>query len=123
MPGAAGHVRFRQDRTVMYCDSAYFYSSQNSFDAFGHVRVVQDSTELTANKMFYDGNLKLMRVRENITMRSGHFVLTTQKLDYYRQRVLPITMKVPKSLTLSSILLRESVIIIPRRVKPFQARC
>jgi lipopolysaccharide export system protein LptA len=81
-----GHVRFRQDRTVMYCDSAYFYSSQNSFDAFGHVRVVQDSTELTANKMFYDGNLKLMRVRENITMRSGHFVLTTQKLDYYRQR-------------------------------------
>ena len=37
-----GNVRFRQDRAVMFCDSAYFYSGQNSFDAFGHVRVVQD---------------------------------------------------------------------------------
>lgn len=81
-----GNVRFRQDQTVMFCDSAYFYSGQNSFDAFGHVRVVQDSTTLTANKMFYDGNLKLMRVREDIHMTSGRMTLTTQKLDFFRDK-------------------------------------
>ncbi|MBR6043858.1 MAG: hypothetical protein K6G31_03495 [Paludibacteraceae bacterium] len=81
-----GNVRFRQDRAVMFCDSAYFYSGQNSFDAFGHVRVVQDSTTLTANKMFYDGNIKLMRIREDITMTSGRMTLTTQKLDFFREK-------------------------------------
>lgn len=81
-----GNVRFRQDRAVMFCDSAYFYSGRNSFDAFGHVRVEQDSTTLIANKMFYDGNTKLMRIRENITMTSGRMTLTTQKLDFFRDK-------------------------------------
>ncbi|MBO4333134.1 MAG: hypothetical protein J5875_08225 [Paludibacteraceae bacterium] len=81
-----GNVRFRQDRAVMFCDSAYFYTGQNSFDAFGHVRVVQDSTTLTANKMFYDGNIKLMRIREDITMTSGRMTLKTNKLDFFRDK-------------------------------------
>ena len=79
-----GNVRFRHDRTLMFCDSAYFYSSENSFDAFGHVRVVDDSVQMTSNKMFYDGNSKIMRVRENIVMRNGAMTLSTDKLDYYR---------------------------------------
>ncbi len=82
----SGNVRFRQDQTLMYCDSAYFYTGQNSFDAFGNVRVIQDSTTLTANKMYYDGNTKLMRIREDITMNSGKMTLTTQRLDYYRDK-------------------------------------
>lgn len=81
-----GNVRFRQENAVMYCDSAYFYTNQNSFDAFGNVRVIQDSTTLTANKMFYDGNTKLMRIREDITMNSGQMTLTTQKLDFFRAK-------------------------------------
>lgn len=85
-----GNVRFRHDRTLMYCDSAYFYSGQNSFDAFGHVRVIQDTVTMTSNKMFYDGNIKLMRIRENITMRSGSMTLYTEKLDYYRDKELAV---------------------------------
>lgn len=81
-----GNVRFRQEDALMFCDSAYFYSNENSFDAFGHVRVVQDSTTLTANKMFYDGNTKLMRIREDITMVNGAMTLTTQKLDFFRDK-------------------------------------
>lgn len=81
-----GNVRFRQDRATMYCDSAYFYSAQNSFDAYGHVRVVQDSMTLTSGKMFYDGNTKLMRVRDNITLITGKMKLTTQRLDFYRDK-------------------------------------
>ena len=39
-----GNVRFRHDDALMYCDSAYFYESSNSLDAFGHVRFVQGDT-------------------------------------------------------------------------------
>lgn len=38
-----GNVRFRHENAVMYCDSAYFYDTNNSFDAFGNCRVVQDT--------------------------------------------------------------------------------
>ena len=34
-----GNVQFRQDSAYMYCDSAYFYEGNNSFDAFGNVKM------------------------------------------------------------------------------------
>ena len=39
-----GNVRFRHDDVLMYCDSAYFYDGSNSFDAFGHVKMLQGDT-------------------------------------------------------------------------------
>ncbi len=80
-----GNVRFRQDRVTMFCDSAYFYDGKNSFDAFGHVRVVQpDSFTITCNKMFYDGNVQLLRARGNVVMDNNKFVLHTENFDYYK---------------------------------------
>ena len=80
-----GNVRFRHENALMYCDSAYFYDGQNSFDAFGHVRVVQgDSLSMTAHKMFYDGNTKVMRVRGNVVLDNKTMQLYTEQLDYYR---------------------------------------
>ena len=43
-PGAqilTGNVQFQHDGVLMYCDSACFYEATNSFDAFGHVKMVQ----------------------------------------------------------------------------------
>lgn len=81
-----GNVRFRHDKTLMFCDSAYYYSGRNSFDAFGHVRVLQDSVTMTSNKMFYDGNTKIMRIRDHITLTNGTMVMTTEQLDYFREK-------------------------------------
>ena len=39
-----GHVKFRHDDALMFCDSAYFYEKTNSLDAFGHVHFVQGDT-------------------------------------------------------------------------------
>ncbi len=39
-----GNVRFRHDDAYLYCDSAYFFEQRNSFNAYGHVRIVQGDT-------------------------------------------------------------------------------
>ena len=49
-----GNVKFLHDGVYMYCDSALFYESTNSFDAFGHVRMVQgDTLSLTGDVLYY----------------------------------------------------------------------
>jgi len=79
-----GNVRFRHENALMYCDSAYFYDGKNSFDAFGNVRVVQDEMTLHANKMFYDGDTRLLRARENVVLNDGNMTLHTEYLDFDR---------------------------------------
>ncbi len=82
-----GNVRFRHDDVLMYCDSAYFYDGSNSFDAFGHVRVIQDAeTSMISDSMFYDGNTTLMRARGMVELRSGTSSLKTKFLDFYRDK-------------------------------------
>ena len=59
-----GNVQFEHDGAYMYCDSALFYKESNSFDAFGHVRMVQgDTLTLTGDMLFYDGDPQVLRAR------------------------------------------------------------
>jgi lipopolysaccharide export system protein LptA len=81
-----GNVRFRHDNALMYCDSAYFYDGQNSFDAFGNVRVIQQSMTLNANKMFYNGNTKLLRARGNVILNTEELTIHTDNMDFDRTR-------------------------------------
>lgn len=80
-----GNVRFRHENALMYCDSAYFYDD-DSFDAFGNVRVVDGGSTMTANSMHYDGKTLLMRIRGNVYANNDGTVLTTDALDFYRDR-------------------------------------
>ncbi|MBQ7997557.1 MAG: hypothetical protein IJ249_07805 [Paludibacteraceae bacterium] len=85
-----GDVVFRHDEALMYCDSAYFYEGTNSLDAFGHIRFVQgDTLKGFGEKLFYDGNTKLARMRRNVKLIHGRedgnpTVLTTDSLNYDR---------------------------------------
>lgn len=80
-----GNVRFRHDNALMYCDSAYFYEKANSLDAFGHVRIVQgDTLFVYGDYLYYDGNLKLARLRHHVRMENRKTVLTTDSLNYDR---------------------------------------
>lgn len=80
-----GDVRFRHDDALMYCDSAYFYESTNSLDAFGHVRFVQADTLFGyGDKLFYDGNIKLARLRYHVRLEDRSTTLTTDSLNYDR---------------------------------------
>lgn len=58
-----GDVRFRQGGMWMYCDSAYYYPTRNSLDAFGHVRMQQgDTLFVYADKLYYDGMQRFARL-------------------------------------------------------------
>lgn len=85
-----GDVVFRHDDALMYCDSAYFYELTNSLDAFGHVRFEQgDTLQGFGDKLFYDGNTKLARMRLHVRLIHGRekenpTILTTDSLNYDR---------------------------------------
>lgn len=80
-----GNVMFRHDEALMFCDSANFYESSNSLEAFGHVKMVQGDT-LTGygDMLYYNGNTKLARLRRNVRLIHHEAVLTTDSLNYDR---------------------------------------
>lgn len=55
-----GNVKFRRGDMFMFCDSARFYESVNSFDAFGNVRMEQgDTLFVYADELNYNGSNSL----------------------------------------------------------------
>ena len=85
-----GNVIFRHDSAYMYCDSAYFYERTNSVDAYGHVRFEQgDTLSGSGNRLYYNGNTRLARLRGNVRLVHGvdnPTILTTDSLNYDRLR-------------------------------------
>lgn len=55
-----GNVEFRKGDMFMYCDSAHFYDSDNSLDAYGNVRMEQgDTLFVYADELSYNGEKEL----------------------------------------------------------------
>lgn len=78
-----GNVRFRKDSMYMYCDSAYFYKKNNSFDAFGNVRMEQgDTLFIYSDVLYYDGKEQLAELRNNVRMINRNVTLYTDSLNY-----------------------------------------
>lgn len=77
-----GDVQFKHENTLMYCDSAYFYSD-NSLDAFGHVRIQEnDGINLYGDLLKYSGNTKIAVLTRNVIISKGDMQLTTDVLNY-----------------------------------------
>lgn len=80
-----GNVAFRHEGVLMYCDSACYYKLTSSFDAFGHVRMVQgDTLSLVGDVLYYNGLEQLARVRYNVVLKHRESTLYTDSLDYDR---------------------------------------
>ena len=80
-----GHVQFRHDNVLMFCDSALFYEKSNSFDAYGHVRLIQgDTLNLTGDVLHYNGLEKLARMRHNVVLTHRTTKVYTDSMDYDR---------------------------------------
>lgn len=80
-----GDVVFRHDSMYMYCDSALFYETSNSLDAYGNVRMNQgDTLFLYGDRLHYNGDEMLAKVRENVIMIDKQMTLTTDSLNYDR---------------------------------------
>jgi len=73
------------DGAYMHCDSAYLDEKTNSFEAFSNVVVNQgDTLFLYGDYLHYDGNTKLLRVRDNVRLENKGVTLFTDSLDYDR---------------------------------------
>ena len=80
-----GNVHFRHNGADLYCDSAHFYETSNSFEAFGHVKMVQgDTLRLTSDYAYYDGTDQLAQARYNVVLKHRKSTLYTDSLDYDR---------------------------------------
>lgn len=83
-----GSVKFRQAGMWMYCDSAYYFPDENSLDAFGHVKMEQgDTLFVFADRLFYDGNTRMARLRcgptqSQVRMENREVKLFTDSFDY-----------------------------------------
>lgn len=80
-----GEVQFRQDSVYMYCDSAYFWESTNSMQAFSNVRMVQgDTLSMHCDSMSYDGNRMFAELFDHVKLVHNTTVLTTEYMTYDR---------------------------------------
>ncbi len=79
-----GNVKFTQENTIIYCDSAFAYNQTNSMEAFGHVRIedLEDTVTITSNTLYYDGNGKIAQLRGNVVYVDDSLTLYTDNLDY-----------------------------------------
>jgi lipopolysaccharide export system protein LptA len=78
-----GDVAFRQGGARMYCDSAYFYESGNSLEAFGDVHITQgDTIHLYGRYLHYDGDSQLARLRQEVKLVHTEVSVTAAGLNY-----------------------------------------
>ncbi len=76
------NVVFTQENTTVYCDSSYFYNTKNEMEAFGRVRILDDSAVITSRRLIYKGDVRIANLRENVVYTSGERRLYTDFLDY-----------------------------------------
>lgn len=80
-----GSVQFEHVGARLYCDSANYFEASNSFEAWGHVRMVQgDTLSLTSDYGYYDGNDQMMEAIDNVVLRNRKTTLYTDSLFYDR---------------------------------------
>lgn len=77
-----GNVVFAQETTTMYCDSSYYYVKDNVMEAFGHVKIIDDSVTITSKKLIYNGQDRTAKLRQNVIYTKADQRLTTDFLDY-----------------------------------------
>ena len=80
-----GHVKMRHDSAYFFCDSAYYYQKNNSFDAYQNVHIiVNDSVEVFSDLLNYDGDTRFAEFHNNVRLRDDSTNLYTEYLTYDR---------------------------------------
>jgi lipopolysaccharide export system protein LptA len=80
------NVKFTHKGTQFFCDSAIIAKKTNYLEAYGNVRILDgDSITILSDKLFYDGNSKVAKLRSNVILtQKGRAQIFTDYLDYDR---------------------------------------
>ncbi len=82
-----GNVVITHGNVIMYCDSAYQYNDSNRVEAYNNIHIIQnDSIHLYGDFLDYEGNIGLVKIRRNVRLTKKEMVLTTDFLDYDRNK-------------------------------------
>lgn len=80
-----GHVKLYHDGMYLDCDSARFYKDDNTFNAYGHVKMKQgDTLTLTSDTLLYNGPMMQAHAMGNAVLVHRKTKLKTSVLDYDR---------------------------------------
>ena len=80
-----GHVKMRHDSAYFFCDSAYYYHQNNSFDAYQNVHIIiNDTVEIFSDLLNYDGDRRFAEFHDNVRLRDDSTTLYTEYLTYDR---------------------------------------
>ncbi|TAH25200.1 MAG: hypothetical protein EAZ07_07885 [Cytophagales bacterium] len=79
-----GHVIFKQQGMLIYCDSAVKpVKKSEPIHTYGHVKMTQgDTTTLTSQTMTFDPDTKVALFRGNVVFKDKKTILTTETLEY-----------------------------------------
>lgn len=79
-----GNVKITQRGTVIKCDKAIWNRRSNNVDATGNVRIYRRDSNypLRGDKLFFDGNTSIARLRDNVYYKDDKVSFTTEKFDY-----------------------------------------
>ena len=79
-----GPAKFFHNNTYLLCDTALWNVSTNIIDAMGHVRIIQDQTQLSSNTLQYVVDDNLARFRGDLVQLEDKDknTLRTRYLDY-----------------------------------------
>ncbi|PIF02171.1 MAG: hypothetical protein CR996_00920 [Draconibacterium sp.] len=76
-------VLIKHKEILMWCDTAYTYSTNNQVDAFGHVHIKQgDTLHLYSDAVMYDGDKNFARAWGNVVLKNKSTTIYTDTLDY-----------------------------------------
>jgi lipopolysaccharide export system protein LptA len=77
------NVLFRQNNSMLYCDSAVQYLQQNKINAYGNIKIVDaDGTVITGDSLLYEGATRIARIRGTVVLKDETRVVSTCCMDY-----------------------------------------
>ncbi|MDF2158674.1 OstA-like protein [Algoriphagus sp. CAU 1675] len=81
-----GSVRMKNQSSLIYCDSAYFFRNENMARLFGNVRIedLEDPVKTRSAYAEYDGTTKIAKLRTQVVFSNEETTLYTEFLDYDR---------------------------------------
>jgi lipopolysaccharide export system protein LptA len=81
------NVRMKHQTSLIYCDSAHFFRTENKAKLYGRVRIVDTEDPVTTTSQYaeYDGFTKIAKLRNNVVFKNEETTLYTDFLDYNRE--------------------------------------
>ena len=78
-----GDVICAHDGALLFCDTAYFYDTENRITAAGHIVITKgDSIRVTGDHLQYDGKTKMASLQGNVKVVEKDMILTTGILTF-----------------------------------------